>query len=73
MTSHKTIGLQVVNMNYCKRIIFSVYDIWRNFNFWLFSVDLNWRFILINLIIPKYRCTFSDVLDLADGYDRQRR
>ena len=19
---------------YCKRIIFSVYDIWRNFNFW---------------------------------------
>ena len=38
---------------YCKRIIFSVYDIWRNFNFWLFSVDLNWRFILINLIIPK--------------------
>ena len=44
---------------YCKRIIFSVYDIWRNFNFWLFSVDLNWRFILMNF-------------DLADGYDRQR-
>ena len=40
-------------VKYCKRIIFSVYDIWRNFNFWLFSVDLNWRFILINLIIPK--------------------
>ena len=37
---------------YCKRIIFSVYDILRNLNFWLFSVDLNWRFIPINLIIP---------------------
>ena len=37
---------------YCKRIIFSVYNIWRNLNVWLFSVDLNWRFILINLIIP---------------------
>ena len=40
-------------VKYCKRFIFSVYDIWRNINFWLFSVDLNWRFILINLIIPK--------------------
>ena len=39
--------------DYCKRMIFSVYDIRRNFIFWLFSVDLNWRFILINLIIPK--------------------
>ena len=39
--------------DYCKRIIFSVYDIWRNFNFGLFSVDLNLRFILIILIIPK--------------------
>ena len=44
---------------YCKRIIFSVYDIWQNLKFWLFSVDLNWRFILKNF-------------DLADGYDRQR-
>ena len=44
---------------YCKRIIFSVYDIWQNLKFWLFSVDLNWSFILMNF-------------DLADGYDRQR-
>ena len=44
---------KVTQYTYCKRIIFSVYDIWQNFNFWLFSVDLNWRFILINLIIPK--------------------
>ena len=40
----------------------NVYDI----NFWLFSVDLNWHFILI------YKCTFSDVLALAEGKDRQR-
>ena len=33
-------------MYYCKRILFSVYDIWQNLNFWLFSLDLNWRFIL---------------------------
>ena len=35
---------------YCKHFIFSVYDIWQNLNFWLFSMDLNWHFILMNFI-----------------------
>ena len=37
------------------------------------SRDLNWHFILINLIIYFYNCTFSDVLYLAVGYEPQRR
>ena len=43
---------------YCKCFKFSVYYNWRNLNFWLISVDqLNYTF------------TFSDVFNLADGYD----
>ena len=32
-------------LDYCKRIIFSVYDIWQTFNFLLFSVYLFWWLI----------------------------
>ena len=37
---------------YCKRIIFSVYDIWRFLDFLLLSVELIWWLICIHLFKP---------------------
>ena len=57
--------------DYYKCIIFCMYNIWRTFNFLLFSMDLIWWLIEIHLL-SLYECTFSDVLDLADRFNRHR-
>ena len=62
---------QIPAMKYCKHIIFSVYDIWRTFNFLLFSLDYIWWLIETHLL-SLYKWTFSDVHDLAEGLNRQR-
>ena len=51
---------------------FSVYDIWRNLNFLLFGVDLICLLIEIHLL-SLYKCAFTDVFDLAERCNRQRR
>ena len=64
MTTFQVTFIKTGKMIYYKCIIFSVYDIWRVFlDCMLFSVDLIWCFIQ----------TFSDVLDLAESFNRQRR
>ena len=57
---------------YCKRIILSVYEIWRTLDFLLFEVGLISRLIYFTYSYL-YKCTFSDVFDLAEGYNLQRR
>ena len=52
--------VSIVRAKYCKRFTFSVYDIWRNFNFLLFGVDLIWWLIEIHLL-DLYTYTFSAV------------
>ena len=60
------IYLYRIQLTYCKRIMFNVYDIWRTLKFRLFNVDFILRFIKCTHSY-RYICTFSDVLDLAGG------